>query len=372
MLNNIFYRKIEQIFSLADIKIGGDRPWDIQVHKNKFFAKVLLEGSLGLGESYMDGWWDSAKLDEFFYKLLHAQLHTMVKPWFNSFELFKTTVCNIQNTYRAFIIGKHHYDIGNDLFQCMLDKNMIYSCGYWKNASTLDEAQEAKLDLVCRKLKLEAGMRVLDIGCGWGGTARYAAERYHVEVVGITVSKEQADFAKKFCRGLPVDILLQDYRSIKGEFDRILSLGMFEHVGYKNYRTFMNIIHRCLKTDGLFLLHTLGNNISTIKNDYWMEKYIFPNSLVPSAMQICKATEGLFVLEDWHNFGADYDKTLMQWFENFHNHWDVLKKYYDEEFYRMWKYYLLSCAGASRSREIQLWQIVLSEKGVLGGYLYSK
>lgn len=369
MLNYISCRKLEQIFSLADVKIGGTRPWDIQVHNKHFFTKVLFEGSLGLGESYIRGWWDCAKLDQFFHKVLSAQLHKIVKPWFNSFELFKAAVCNIQNACRAFIVGKHHYDIGNDLFQCMLDKNMIYSCAYWKNASTLDEAQEAKLDLVCRKLKLESGMTVLDIGCGWGGTAKYAAKRYGVKVVGVTVSKEQADFARKLCRGLPIEILFQDYRSIKGKFDRILSLGMFEHVGYKNYKTFMNIAHCCLNPDGLFLLHTLGNNNSVIKNDCWMVKYIFPNSLVPSAMQICKAAEGLFVLEDWHNFGADYDKTLMHWFENFDNHWDILRKNYDEKFYRMWKYYLMCCAGASRSRQVQLWQIVLSVNGVPGGYL---
>ena len=372
MLKNIFRQKVERLFSLADIKIGGTRPWDIHVYNKKFFAKVLLEGSLGLGESYMAGWWDSVKLDEFFYKVLRAQLHTMVKPWYNFFEHLKAKVYNMQNPGRAFIIGEHHYDMGNDFYQCMLDKYMIYSCGYWKNSFTLDEAQKAKLDMVCRKLQLRSGMRILDIGCGWGGTAKFAAEQYHVKVLGITVSKEQANFAKEFCRGLPVEIRLQDYRNLDGKFDRILSLGMFEHVGYKNHRTFMRIVERCLKKDGLFLLHTIGNNLSTIKNDPWIERYIFPNSIVPSARQICKASDGLFVLEDWHNFGANYDKTLMQWFENFHNHWDILKRHYDKQFYRMWKYYLLSCAGSSRARQTQLWQIVFSKKGVLGGYLASR
>lgn len=250
----------------------------------------------------------------------------------------------------------------------MLGKRLIYSCGYWKNASTLDEAQEAKLDLVCRKLGLRPGMRVLDIGCGWGGTAKFAAERYKVEVVGITVSEEQVKIGKELCRDLPVKIRLQDYRDLKETFDRILSLGMFEHVGYKNYPVFFRVAKSCLKDDGLLLLHTIGKHSSVTKGDPWIARYIFPNSMIPSARQICSGMEGLFVLEDWHNFGADYDKTLMHWFRNFNNNWNVIRKDYDERFYRMWKYYLLSCVGSFRARKNQLWQIVLSANGVPAGY----
>jgi cyclopropane-fatty-acyl-phospholipid synthase len=250
----------------------------------------------------------------------------------------------------------------------MLGERLIYSCGYWKNASILEGAQEAKLDLVCRKLGLRPGMRVLDIGCGWGGTAKFAAERYQVEVVGITVSEQQAKFGKELCRRLPVDIRLQDYRNIEETFDRILSIGMFEHVGYKNYTTFMRIVRNCLKDRGLFLLQTIGGIRSVTRNDPWIERYIFPNSMLPSAKQICSAIEGVFVLEDWHSFGPDYDKTLMEWFRNFHENWDILKEYYNERFYRMWKYYLLSCAGSFRARKNELWQIVLSANGVPGGY----
>lgn len=250
----------------------------------------------------------------------------------------------------------------------MLGERLIYSCGYWKNASTLDEAQEDKLNLVCRKLDLRPGMRVLDIGCGWGGTAKFAAEQYKVKVVGVTVSEEQARFGKEFCRGLPVEIRLQDYRSLKETFDRIFSLGMFEHVGHKNYITFFRCVKSCLKDNGLFLLHTIGSNRSDTRNDPWIERYIFPNSMLPSAKQICAAIEGLFVLEDWHNFGADYDKTPMHWFRNFQEKSNVIKKNYGERFYRMWKYYLLCCAGSFRARKNQLWQIVFSANGVPGGY----
>jgi cyclopropane-fatty-acyl-phospholipid synthase len=250
----------------------------------------------------------------------------------------------------------------------MLDRHLIYSCAYWKDASTLDEAQEAKLDLVCRKLDLQPGMRVLDIGCGWGGTARFAAQHYRVEVVGITVSEEQMKAANELRGSLAVETRLQDYRDLDGTFDRILSIGMFEHVGYKNYRTYMRVVKDHLSKDGLFLLQTIGRNHSEITTDRWIAGYIFPNSMLPSARQICAAIEGVFVIEDWQSFGPDYDKTLMCWFRNFEENWDSIARNYGERFYRMWRYYLLSCAGSFRARQNQLWQIVLSPGGVQGGY----
>jgi cyclopropane-fatty-acyl-phospholipid synthase len=250
----------------------------------------------------------------------------------------------------------------------MLDKRMIYTAGEWENASNLDEAQERKLEHVCRRLNIQPGMRVLDIGCGWGGAARFLAERYDVEVLGITVAREQARLGNELSRTLPVEIRLQDYRSLEGSFDRILSMGMFEHVGYKNYSTFMRIVRRCLKDDGIFLLRTIGGNYSVTATDPWIARYIFPNGMLPSPGQIADAIEGVLVLEEWKNYGPDYDKTLMHWFKNFQESWHSLKSKYGEKFYRMWKYYLLSCAGTFRARKNQLWEIILSPKGVLGGY----
>jgi len=363
-----FRQKVEGLLSFADVKINGTRPWDIQVHNDKLYARFLAEGSLGVGESYMNGWWDCDRLDQLFDNIFRAELDAKIKPLSYLFEAIKAKIVNMQRPSRAFRIGRHHYDMGNDLYRCMLDKRMIYSCAFWKNASNLDEAQEAKLDLICRKLGLRSGMRVLDIGCGWGGTAKYAAQRYKVEVVGITVSDNQYQLAKELCHGLPVEIRMQDYRSLDGVFDRILSIGMFEHVGYKNYVAFMKVVNRCLKDDGLFLLHTIGGNRSATTIDQCIERYIFPNSMLPSAKQISAAIEGLFVLEDWHSFGVDYDKTLMQWYKNFHENWDFLKKNYNERFYRMWKFYLLACAGSFRARQNQVWQIVMSPKGVPDGY----
>lgn len=361
---------IQTILQPAGIVLDGDNPWDIRIKNEQFFQRVFSDGSVGLGESFMSGWWDCDRLDEFFYRLMPLRPEDAIKKNLKLLiEVLKASIFNCASRSRAFTVGRRHYDIGNDLFQCMLDKYMVYSCGYWKEATNLDDAQVAKMDLSCRKLGLQPGDRILDIGCGWGGFAKYAAERYGVHVVGITVSRRQVEFAKGFCAGLPVEIRYQDYREVSEPFDHIVSIGMFEHVCHKNYRTYMEVVHRCLRDDGLFLLHTIGNNESKCSVDPWFGKYIFPNSMIPSMKQISEAAERLFVIEDWHNFGQDYDPTLMSWFNNFDRNWDRLRERYGEQFYRMWKYYLLSSAGTFRSRCLQLWQIVLSKKGVKGGYM---
>lgn len=362
-------KRCQHILDKAEIKINGSRPWDIQVRDQRFYARVLAEGSMGLGESYMDGWWDCEALDQLFYRIFRTKLDEQSLTWRDGLSALKARIVNQQKISRAFQIGRHHYDLGNDLYRLMLDTQMIYSCGYWKNASSLDQAQEAKLDLICRKLQLEPSMRLLDIGCGWGGMASYAARNYGVEVVGITVSEKQARHARDYCRGLPVTIELRDYREQTGRFDRVVSIGMFEHVGQKNYRTFMQLQRNLLTSDGLALLHTIGRNKTAPTTDKWISRYIFPNSMLPSAKQITSAAEDLFVIEDWHSFGTDYDTTLMHWFRNFDRGFPQLPgETYDQRFYRMWKYYLLSCAGSFRARRNQVWQIVLSPKGLLDGY----
>jgi cyclopropane-fatty-acyl-phospholipid synthase len=368
---NKYKSLVKDLLSLAEIEINGSNPWDIQVHDERFYKRAVTEVELGLGESYMDGWWDVEKLDEMIYRIVRTDLQNKVKRNLKiAFQLAGFYLINMQARHRAFIIGERHYDLGNDLFQNMLDKRMNYSCAYWKNANTLDEAQENKLELICKKLYLKPGMRVLDIGCGWGAFGKYAAVKYGVEVVGITVSKEQVALGKELCKGLPIELRLQDYRDVNEKFDRIVSVGMIEHVGYKNYRTYFKVAERNLKDDGLFLLHTIGEVRSTKSTDAWTHKYIFPNGMLPSIAQLAKAVEGLFIVEDLHNFGADYDKTLLAWFENFHKNWEKIKHKYGERFYRMWKYFLLSSAGAFRARnKNQLWQIVLSKKGVPGGYI---
>ncbi|MFA5996712.1 MAG: cyclopropane fatty acyl phospholipid synthase [Candidatus Paceibacterota bacterium] len=360
---------VEDLLKTADVTIGGNRPQDITVHDDRLFNRVIRYGTLGLGEAYMDGWWDAKDIDAFIYKVLSAHLEEEIR--FNVASVFaiaKAFLFNLQSSTRAFVVGEAHYDLGNDLYEAMLDKRMVYTCGYWKDATTLDEAQEAKLDLVCRKIGLKKGDRILDIGCGWGSFAKFAAKKYGATVVGITVSVEQAALARERCQGLPVEIRVCDYREVHEEFDHIVSLGMFEHVGVKNYRTYFEVARRCLKPNGLFLLHSIGDNISRVTSDPWITKYIFPGGVIPSVHQIGEASEGLFVMEDWHNFGPDYDTTLMAWFKNFDTAWPTLRATYGDRFYRMWKYYLLSCAGAFRARKIHLWQIVLSPSGIPGGY----
>lgn len=362
------YRVVEELLARADVRLDGSRPWDIQLHSDDVPERVLAQGSLGLGEAYMDGAWDAKRLDEFFYRVLRAGLDRELKPLRLILHALKARLFNRQNVKRAWQVGERHYDLGNDFYKAMLDPRMTYTCGYWQAASTLAEAQEAKLDLICRKLNLQPGMKVLDIGCGWGSFMGFAAEKYGVECVGVTISKEQAALGQERYRHLPVEFRLQDYRTVNEPFDHIVSVGMFEHVGHKNYRTYMEVAHRCLRDDGLFLLHTIGRNRRFSGADPWIDKYIFPNGELPSVGQIGDSVAGLFVVEDLHNFGADYDRTLMAWHANFEAAWPTFADQLGERFYRMWRYYLLCCAGAFRAREIQLWQWVLSKRGVAGGY----
>ena len=359
---------VETQLHRADVEIGGSRPWDVQIHNEALFGRVLSQGTLGLGESYMDGWWDAEALDVFLYKLITASIQDRFpKDLALIGSVLRSKLLNLQRLHVR-EVGEKHYDIGNDLYAAMLDQRMIYSCGYWKDAATLDAAQEAKLDLICGKVGLQPGMRILDIGSGWGGFLQFAAERYGVSGVGITISKEQAALANARTAGLPVETRLMDYLELDGQFDRIISIGMFEHVGYKNYRAYFEKARSLLAEDGLMLLHTIGGNQTTTHGDPWSEKYIFPNGMLPSIAQIGAATEKLFVMEDWHNFGADYDRTLMAWHANFVAAWPQLEASYGPRFYRMWRYYLNVFAALFRSRHIGLWQVVLSPQGVPGGY----
>jgi len=357
-------RYMEEVLGRAGVTINGDRPHDIQVHNEEMYDRVLREGELAVGETYMDGWWDSPALDQFLDRVFRAGATDYYRknPRFY-LNILKARLLNLQKDKRAYTVGEQHYDVGNDFYQDMLDRRMVYTCGYWPGARTLDEAQEAKLDLVCRKIALEPGMTVLDLGCGWGCFARYAAERYDARVTGVTVSKAQVELGNKMCEGLPVSLRLQDYRNVSGSFDRVISIGIMEHVGYKNHRTYMETAHRCLKDDGIAFVHTIGGNNSTTISNPWTVRYIFPNSMLPSIAQIGAAMEKLFVMEDWHNFGPDYDRTLMAWHENFEKAWPRHRDTYGDRFYRMWKFYLLSSAAAFRSRSVQLWQITMTKPG---------
>lgn len=363
-------RLMTGLLSDAGIALDGHAPWDLQMHHPRLPERIFAHGSLGLGEAYMDGDWDAERLDELFARLLRARLDTRIRPAALRLHAFSARLLNRQTPRRAWRVGEQHYDLGNDFYAAMLDPRMTYTCGYWQDAGDLASAQEAKLELICRKLGLQPGMHLLDIGCGWGSLLGYAAERHGVRGTGVTVSREQADWARQRYAGLPIEFRLQDYRALDGRerFDRVASVGMFEHVGRRNFRTLMEVMRRALVPDGLALLHTIGRNTRRGVTDPWIDRYIFPNGELPSLGQIGDAVDELFVVEDVHNFGADYDRTLMAWHGNFEAAWPRFADRLGERFRRMWRYYLLSCAGAFRARDIQLWQWVLSPRGVAGGY----
>ncbi|HRP24604.1 cyclopropane fatty acyl phospholipid synthase [Thauera sp.] len=365
-------RALGQLLAEADIELNGERPWDMVIHERQTADRILARGSLGLGESYMEGWWDCAQLDEFIARILTARLDEKVGTSALVVQGLRARLFNLQNLRRTWQVGEMHYDLGNDFFEAMLDGHLAYTCGYWAQADNLDDAQTAKLDLICRKLGLEPGMRLLDIGCGWGSLMKFAAEHYGVECVGLTISREQAEHGQARCAGLPVSFRLQDYRQFNRDgserFERIASVGMFEHVGAKNHGAFFEMARRSLDEGGLFLLHTIGKNLRRTPTDPWIDRYIFPNGDLPALGQIADAAEDCFIVEDVHNFGADYDRTLMAWHARFETAWPQFAARYGERFYRMWRYYLLACAGTFRARTNQLWQIVLSPRGVAGGY----
>lgn len=353
---------IKELISETGITINGTESYDIQVHNSKFYHRVLSQGSLGLGESYMEGWWDCDDLDTFFHKIFMEEIEKKVQNNWQFISLIaKAKIFNLQTKSKSLESIAHHYDIGNNLYENMLDPLMMYSCGYWDEVNNLNDAQEQKLKLICEKLQLKPGQKILDIGCGWGGFAYYAAKNYKVNVVGVTISAEQQKLAKERCKDLNVEIRFQDYRDIDEKFDRIVSIGMLEHVGYKNYDEFMNVITKNLSDTGICLLHFIASNETDLNTDPWIHKYIFPSGLIPSLSQIGKAMEEKLVLEDLQNIGLHYDYTLMAWQENFKNSWNSLKTEYDETFYRMWLFYLSISAASFRSRRLNLWQLVVTK-----------
>jgi cyclopropane-fatty-acyl-phospholipid synthase len=355
---------LQGLFASADIRLGGNRPWDIQVLDERFYQVVLAGGTLGFGEAYMDGWWECDALDEMCCRAIRARLEERVPvnvP--TALAIASSFLFNLQTQSRSKAVGKQHYDVGNDFFECMLDPSLQYSCAWFRDTDDLAQAQREKMDLICRKLGLEKGMSLLDIGCGWGGLARHAAEHYGCRVVGITISEEQRRYGADASRGLPVEIRLQDYRELSEQFDRVVSVGMLEHVGPKNYPQYMRKVFHTLRQGGVFLCQSIAVNQSSLYSDPWVARYIFPNSILPSAAQVAKAAEKLLLLEDVQNLGSDYEKTLKAWESNFRRSWHRFESRYGERFYRMWRFYLLSCAGAFRARSLQLFQFVFSKGG---------
>ncbi|HEY8377495.1 MAG TPA: cyclopropane fatty acyl phospholipid synthase [Nannocystis sp.] len=358
-------RIVETLLADADVRLDGARPWDIRVHDDAFFAKVLLQGSLGLGESYMDGLWTCDDLEECIYRIIRGGLEHRVPSLPDLVADVAARLANQQTRRRSLRVAERHYNLGNDLFAEFLGAYKNYSCGYFEGTSDLDVAQRQKMDLVCRKLDLRPGDRLLDVGGGWGELARWAAEKYGCHVTSINISDEQIRFARRHCAGLPVEIVRCDYRDVSGSFDKIAVIAMLTHVGARNYRRFMEIAHRCLKPDGIMLIETVGGNVSLTHCEPWTDRYIFPGGMIPSLAQLGRAIEGLFVLEDLHNFGLSYVHTLRAWNRNFQAAWPRLSARYDERTRRMFEYFFLAVAGAFRARDLQHWHLVLTRPGRL-------
>lgn len=354
----------------SPVTINGSNAWDPKVRDDRVYEAVFYRGTLGLGEAYMDGWWDCQALDVFFEHVFRAGLLEKFRHHPTMFRArAREMLFNEQKRSRATRIAEHHYNPESNIILSFLDPYNQYTCGYWKDADDLKVAQERKLDLISRKLELKSGDKVLDIGCGWGGFAKYAAEHFGCRVIGITNSPEQIEYAEKYCRGLPVTIQNCDYRDLTGTFDKILICGMGEHVGHKNYRTLMKSVHRCLAPHGLFLWHTIGKGSDGIPlGEPWILKYIFPAGMLPTPQRIARATEGLFDQVDLHEFGAYYDPTLMAWRENFVKNWPAAGAGRTLREFRMWYYYLSSCAALFRVRKINLWQFVFRKAGA-GKYI---
>jgi cyclopropane-fatty-acyl-phospholipid synthase len=359
------------LLAKADITLNGNKPWDLQVRDDRAFARVLRDGSVGFGEAFMEGWFGCERVDELAYRAYQAKLFDQIEVKQALIETLKVRLNPFGSRTRSHEVGEFHYDTGNDLFELMLDPYMQYSCGYWKRATTLEQAQRDKLELICRKLDLKPGQRLLDIGCGWTGLGRYAAKHFGVQVVGITVSKEQAEYGRERNSGLPIEIRVVDYRELDEQFDRIVSVGMFEHVGRRYYPDYFAAAERCLKPGGLFLLHTVGYQMEEAINP-WYDKYIMPGVEFPTVANVANSAGTTLTHENLQVWdGSHYDRTLMAWWDRFHATWDRLKgRKYDERFYRMWQLYLQGCAGAFRADRMRVWQFVFSKGRRDGGYAY--
>lgn len=380
-------RHIETLLESAGVRVNGPSATDVRIHDPELASKLRWRGLTGLAEAYVDAGWDCDDLYGFFLAVMRAGVIEKLPPDPLSIgTIARSKMLNEQSMPRARRDVSIGYDRGRRLMEATLDSRMVYTCGYWtwpqgQRAGDLAAAQEAKLDLICRKLDLREGMTLLDLGCGWGSLLKFAAERYGVRGHGVTLSHEQADYARESTAGLPVTIDLQDYRDLPaGQYDRIASIGMFEHVGPKNYVAFARLLRDRLKDDGTALLHFFVTDrpqpALTHREAMWVLRDIFPGVVVPSYSQVGAMLEAdrSLVLEDLHNIGPDYGPTLLAWEENFRTNWHAdapLRQLYGDgadRFYRFWRYYLLICAAAFAARRYGLWQIVLRPTGVKPTY----
>jgi cyclopropane-fatty-acyl-phospholipid synthase len=371
MSKSLFESLVDSRLNKAGIKINGPNPWDPEVdadHLSSFNRQVVWQGMLGLGNSFLDGEWKCADLSTFFFKAIQAGLlqdSKMSLPYL--WKWIRDTFTNPQNRpHAAKNIAEHYSDADKEgLVLGMTDpKWNQYTCGFYADPTNpvegLQAAQDRKLRVIFDKLRLEAGDTLLDVGMGWGGLLACAQQERCCRGMGVTLARNQLEYAEQH-HG--VQGLCTDYRSVNWPANRITAVGILEHIGPKNHRAFMEAIYRNLTADGIHLLHFFGrpaHNVGLL--DPWTDQYIFPGLTCPTLVEVLRAADGLLELQHQEQFGFHYDPTLMAWYENFVAFAKTIGLDPDDRLYRMWKYYLLSCAGAFRAGEVKLYQLVFTKR----------
>ena len=350
-----------------------DNPVTVKLLKENLNWKLVLDPEIEFPEAYMRNeiLIENASLKEFLMDLVknlgRREVNSASYVSKKIFQLWRyLSNFNLPGKSRKNV--EHHYDIGGEkgekLYDIFLDRNhRLYSCAYWKeDTKTLEDAQQNKIDHIIKKLDIKKGQKILEVGCGWGGMAFEIAKQKGCEVTGISLSKNQINYCKAKAKELGLDnqvsFELADYREIKGEYDRIFSVGMFEHVGKKFYKIFFESMNKLLKDNGIFLLHTIGVVDKPSPPNKFINKYIFPGGVCPSFSQIIEPIEktGLIV-SDTETLIRHYDKTLESWLERFLAKRNEVKDLFDEKFVKMWEFYFASCAAAFRHRDLAVFQL---------------
>lgn len=345
----------------ANIEPNGASPWDPQIKDERFYRTVLLRGSVGLGDAYLNGWWECADISGFILRIIKSGIHLRVPRVDIFLRRLRFGLIDAQNRIRSKRVAELHYDEDPYIFEVMLGSTNSYTCARWKGVITLDAAQQQKMDLLCKKAGLSSGMTVLDIGSGWGGFLAYAAERYQVRGIGLTISKTQLDYARKRYGNLPVEFRLQDYRDFVGGVDAVVSICVIEHVGSDHYREYFQKVRETLtREDGFFAMQCILACDTQARMDPWTEKHIFPNGILPTLERIENAVEGILHIVDREFFRDDYVRTFSAWYENLVRNKNAIIARCGVRYFRKYEYYLCLYIAGFGSGRIDVGQFVLS------------
>lgn len=352
---------------------GQGRPVTVRLHDESLVRRILLNPDLGIGEGYMEGSFTID--DDDLHGFLALAVRNSQNAWRHPLHRFLWKLRYLSRVARQYNpAGRarrrvaHHYDLSGELYDLFLDSDKQYSCAYFRSPDdTLEQAQAQKKAHIAGKLRIEPGMRVLDIGCGWGGLALTLARDYGARVLGVTLSEEQHEVANERARaaglGNRAQFRLMDYREVEGTFDRVVSVGMFEHVGAPHYREYFRTVREKLTEDGIALIHTIGRSTPPGANSPWIEKYIFPGGYIPALSEIMTAVEKEdFISQDIEVWRLHYAQTLRHWHDRFVANEERVREIYDDRFCRMWRYYLVACEQTFRCNRQVVFQLQLARK----------